>query len=543
MTGPPGEEVAKVTDFGIVRVQDDASTTGVVAVSVGYSAPEQYVPGNTEVGTQSDIFSFGALSYEVLTGCALFPQEAQASLAAARRPNRHSLLDAPTVHQAFQHAIEQVQAIDKLITQATWPKIDGRPADVREFWRALDAQLAAVEQLVAPTSEAHGAIRMSQATMPAVRAEIISGARGGFAPSGKQPAVRNDRDAQTQQASELASTGAHQGLDEATAREEPWHWRLRGKDEGPNTVRDVALGEDGRALAVGDGGVRFWDGGAWLEIPLPSGIPRDAFQCVARLDPDRFVLGGRDGLLAFLARGNWQLLRGADPTVSYTALWGSEQGVLVAAGARPGRSAVVWCARGGEWLSPKKLPGVRLLSGIAPIGASLAIAVGEGVPRDPEASPDTRVGVIAAVSTMGGEVRDLRAADGEMPPVSAIATSRFGEAVIVGVGGFAARVSLKGEGADIRPERVETRHDLTGVRFDAASQVWAVAAGRIVARTIATDGRPVWRRIWWGAGDGPALMRIHATPDRLIAFSREGLVVEGRATARATRSERPPAME
>ena len=45
IAGPPGEEVAKVTDFGIVRVQDDASTTGVVAVSVSYSAPRQYVPG------------------------------------------------------------------------------------------------------------------------------------------------------------------------------------------------------------------------------------------------------------------------------------------------------------------------------------------------------------------------------------------------------------------------------------------------------------------------------------------------------------------
>ena len=526
IAGPPGEEVAKVTDFGIVRVQDDATTSGVVAVSVGYSAPEQYVPGNALVGPQSDIFSFGALAYEVLTGCALFPQEAQASLAAARRPNRHSLLDAPTVHQAYAHAVEQVQAIDKLITQATWPKIEMRPPDVREFWRALDAQLAAVEQLVAPNSEAHGqgvgATRMSTATMPAVRAEIIAGI------AQKKSPTKASQDAPT--------------LEIEEPKEEPWHWRLRGKDEGANTVQDVAMGEDGKALAVGEGGVRFWDGGAWLEIPLPEGVPRDAFRCVARLDPDRYVLGGANGLLAFLSRGNWQLLRGADPAVTYTALWGSEQGVLVAAGARAGRSAVVWCARAGEWLAPKKLPGVRALNGIAPIGATMVLVVGEGAPRDPDMTSDKAAGVLVAVSTTSGEVRDLRPIEGEMPGVASIATSRFGEAVIVGVGGFAARVSLSSQGgADIRPERVETRHDLTGVRFDAASQVWAVAAGRIVARTIGPDGRPVWRRIWWGAGDGPSLIRIHAAQDRLIAFSREGLVVEGRATARATRSERPPA--
>src|SRR5205807_935632 len=156
-----------------------------------------------------------------------------------------------------------------------------------------------------------GATRMSTATMPAVRAEIIAGI------AQKKSVAKTSQDQPTLEVEEL--------------KEEPWHWRLRGKDEGANTVQDVAMGEDGKALAVGEGGVRFWDGGAWLEIPLPEGVSRDAFRCVARLDPDRYVLGGANGLLAFLSRGNWQLLRGADTAVTYTALWGSEQGVLVAA--------------------------------------------------------------------------------------------------------------------------------------------------------------------------------------------------------------------
>jgi serine/threonine-protein kinase len=517
IAGPPGEEVAKVTDFGIVRVQDDASTTGVVAVSVGYSAPEQYVPGNALVGPQSDLFSFGALAYEVLTGCALFPQEAQSALAAARRPNRHSLLDAPTIHPAYQHAVDQVQAIDKLVAQATWPKIEGRPHEIRELWRALDAQLAAVETIVAPTSEAQSPVRMSQATMPAVRAEIIAGIAPGVVPHGAN-----------------ATT---------LPREEPWHWRLRGRDEGTHAICDVAIAEDGKALAVGAAGVRFWDGGAWLEIPLPEGIPRDGFTCVTRLDPDRYALGGRDGLLAFLTRGSWQLLRGADPTIEYTALWGNEQGVLVAAGTRPGRSAVLWVARNGEWLAPRKLAGVRAIRAIAATTSTSALAAGEALPRD-DGAREQVVGALVSVATTTGELRDLRPADGEMPRLASVASSRFGEAVVVGAGGFAARVVLHPgrDEAEIRPERVETRHDLTGVRFDAASQVWAVAPGRIVARTIASDGRPVWRRIWWGAGDGPSLVRVYAAEGRLLAFAREGLVVEGRATARATRSERPPAL-
>jgi serine/threonine-protein kinase len=527
VAGTPGEEVAKVTDFGIVRVQDDASTSGVVAVSVGYSAPEQYVPGNTLVGPQSDIFSFGALAYEVLTGCALFPQDAQSALTAARRPHRHSLLDAPTVHEQWAHAIEHVQEIDRLIARATWPKLDGRPQDVREFWRALDAQLAAVESLAAPVSEVHAdGTRMSQGTMPAVRAEIISGGGAG-APEAS---------------GEIARTVGRPM--ETSPTDAPWQWRVRGRNDGPDTVRDVALGEDGKALAVGAAGVRFWDGGAWLEIPLPHGVARDAFTCVARLDPDRYALGGHAGLIAFLSRGTWQVLRGTDASVAYSAMWGNEQGVLVAAAQRPGRSAVLWVARGGEWLTPKKLPGVSVVRGLASLGTGLVLGVGDASPRERASGPieDERVGAVIGVSTASGEVRDLRPLGGEMPVARSIATSRFGEAVIVGEGGFAARVVVgAAPRAEIRPERVETRRDLSGVRFDDASQVWAVAAGRILARTLGADGRPLWRRIWWGAGDAPSLFRIHAQGERLVAFSREGLVVEGRAGARATRSERPPA--
>jgi serine/threonine-protein kinase len=524
VAGPPGEEVAKVTDFGIVRVQDDPGT-GVVAISVGYSAPEQYVPGNTQVGPQSDIFSFGALTFEVLTGCALFPQDSNTSLTAAQRSHRHSLLDAPTIDPSYAHAVTPVQAIDKLIAHATASSMDSRPSDVRELWRALDAQLAMIERVVAPTSEVQVGTsstrsRMSSATMPAVRAEIIAGV-----------------------APPTAASQAGEG-------EGPWRWRLRGRDEGVDTVTDAALGEDGRALAVGAGGVRFWDGGAWLEIPLPDGISRDTFRAVARLDPDRYVMGGRDGVIAFLARGEWQVLRGNDKTIRYTALWGSEQGTLVAAGERPGRSAVVWCARDGVWLQAKKLIGVERVLGLATLGPDLVLAAGvapstnEPVTTDGNQGPGSGVkmrGTLHVVSTRTGNVEDITPEGAEIPALRAVAASRFGEMVAVGVDGFAARVTAPSEQrAILRRERVETERDLLGVRFDPMSQVWAVAAGRILVRAIGSDGRPVWRRVWWGAGEGPSLFRVYAAADRIVAFSREGLVIEGRSSVRATRSERPP---
>jgi serine/threonine protein kinase len=524
VAGPPGEDVAKVTDFGIVRVQDDASAGGVVAVSVGYSAPEQYVPGNTQVGPQSDIFSFGALAYEVLTGCALFPQEAQSALSAARRPVRHSLLAAPTVHGGFEHAPEQVDAIDKIIAQATWPKLEGRPTDVREVWRALDTQLAEIERRQPADRESTPAVSLAQAAMTEARIESVA-----------------QRETAPLQASGETSAAPKPPMPTTTPHvDEPWQWRLRGRDSGEGTVRDVAFGEDGRALAVGKDGVRFWDGGAWLEIPMPEGVPRDAFTAVARLDPDRYALGGREGLLGFLTRGSWQILRGADPSVAYTSLWGNEQGVLVASGARRGRSAVIWCARNGAWMAPRKVPGVRAIVGAAQLTGNLVACVGEGTARDAELG-DSRVGALLVVDTTTGEVRDARPDDSETPPLAAIATSRFGEAVVVGSGGFTARAVVPSAAGnfEIIPERVETRRDLAGVRFDATSQVWAVASGRLLARAIAADGKPIWRRVWWGSGEGPSLVRIWAGGERLLAFSSEGLVVEGRATLRATRSEPP----
>ena len=313
---------------------------------------------------------------------------------------------------------------------------------------------------------------------------------------------------------------------------QPWRFRVRGQDSGPDSVRDVAPSEDGKALAVGDAGVRFWDGRVWLDIPMPEGIARNACRCVARLDPDRYVVGGTSGFLAFLTRGNWHVLQGGDKSVEYTAIWGNEYGTLIAAGARPQRNAILWVAHGGEWLAPRKVQGVERIHSIAGLREG-AIAVGAARGEGPS-SPS--IGALMMITSQTGEVTPLRPVEGDPPVLHWVTTSRFGEAMVVGASGFAARVHLISQGqCEVRTERVETTQDLTGARFDETSQVWAVAQGRILARTIADDGLPVWRRIWWGTGDKPSLVQVAAGHDFVFGFSREGLVVEGRASPRAGR--------
>src|SRR5207302_689728 len=63
--------VPKITDFGLAKqVKGDSARTqtGTVMGTPGYMAPEQALGKTREVGPSSDLYSLGALLYEMLTG-------------------------------------------------------------------------------------------------------------------------------------------------------------------------------------------------------------------------------------------------------------------------------------------------------------------------------------------------------------------------------------------------------------------------------------------------------------------------------------------
>jgi serine/threonine-protein kinase len=67
-----------VTDFGLAKVFEPGSemtATGVIAGTPSYMAPEQASGRTTEVGPSADIYSLGAILYELLTGEPPFRQE------------------------------------------------------------------------------------------------------------------------------------------------------------------------------------------------------------------------------------------------------------------------------------------------------------------------------------------------------------------------------------------------------------------------------------------------------------------------------------
>ena len=109
----------KVTDFGLARELSSNTDTGSLVGTVAYLAPEVIRRGKAE--TPSDIYSFGIMLFEMLTG---------------QQPFRGD----DAIQIAFMHTSERVpsakalnqkadSSLDKLMLWCTEPNPDNRPAD------------------------------------------------------------------------------------------------------------------------------------------------------------------------------------------------------------------------------------------------------------------------------------------------------------------------------------------------------------------------------------------------------------------------------
>ncbi|HEX5270484.1 MAG TPA: serine/threonine-protein kinase, partial [Gemmataceae bacterium] len=77
-----GKPVPKVIDFGIAKATGPGVSDRTVTTEIGgllgtpeYMSPEQAEPGGLDTDTRADVYSLGAVLYELLTGTMPFPRE------------------------------------------------------------------------------------------------------------------------------------------------------------------------------------------------------------------------------------------------------------------------------------------------------------------------------------------------------------------------------------------------------------------------------------------------------------------------------------
>ena len=99
-----GVSTPKIIDFGIARVLDhDPEATlqtlqGQLLGTLEYMSPEQADPGRGTIDTRSDVYSLGALLYNLLTGVAPIEQSAQAGVLQMLDKIRSTEPDKPSVN-------------------------------------------------------------------------------------------------------------------------------------------------------------------------------------------------------------------------------------------------------------------------------------------------------------------------------------------------------------------------------------------------------------------------------------------------------------
>ena len=193
---------AKVADFGLAQTGESAQLTqpGTVWGTVQYLSPEQ--AQGLPMDARSDIYSLGAICYELLTGRPPYDGDTPAAIMMKHvydpppDPSEVNPVVPPAAARLVQRAMakpvdDRFQSMDEL----AYALVEVRDAATAEtaLWRALPAQPGAVRQSpTSPPSTPNGASGTTRVLAPAEAPAIRPGPGGR---PGRRPLLPPDREA------------------------------------------------------------------------------------------------------------------------------------------------------------------------------------------------------------------------------------------------------------------------------------------------------------------------------------------------------------
>ena len=256
-------ERVKLTDFGLARVAEEVklTQTGMLTGTVLYMSPEQALGNKTD--ERSDLFSLGAVMYEMATGKA--PFEAPTAVGVMKRIMDESPL-AP-------HKIDSnvTKPLSDLIMKLISKKPDHRPDSATEVTRALASivtEFGPISPLQVPTVASSEVRKLSgrhSAWSPywAMGGWVLAGltlATLGIAmltgDTWSRLTGKNIADNDAQNAVKVELLDGNNVPEDATSR-----FPSVLLEGNPGTVWSVDFSPDGSSIAasIEDGSVRFWN--------------------------------------------------------------------------------------------------------------------------------------------------------------------------------------------------------------------------------------------------------------------------------------------
>lgn len=426
-------EIFKMSDFGIARPMGLNATFGGAPVGTpGYMAPEQMEPGG-QISPLSDLFSFAAIVFYVLTGEALFEgRTAAATAAAVKSPQRRSLLDVPTLAFELREREAAVQALDLAIARATSTNPRERPQNARLFADSLLPWLSLEPNTARPS-------RRWMSSMEALRSREM-----------------------------VVET----------------NWTVRHPPGDDRLVTNVAWDSSGNALALTTRGPAFWDGTRWLDLPAHGLPPPDSIRFVERLGAASWLIGTEGAkLLEYSRDGARELVAGPDPTVAFSAGTTELDDLAVMIGERRGEPPMLFTLVGKRWLRPLPVTGASMLTGVARIDDERFLVVGRG------ADGEAFAGVYWPLHW------SLQRLQTPKSRAFLACASRPERKLVVAVGTDGVVVEIEDNAVSARS--VPTAPDMVAVAIDTLGRQWAAGRGRVYSKRIQGEFNCVWEHQAW----------------------------------------------